>query len=322
MRGDLNQGRAFWNVPDHDRPYAFPSIRGPDVEKYGDNGHFTADRHSRGPDAVGPQSFRHVMVHQDGAIPDKVRDPPSDPGAAQRLGAAAIEDRVAVVTGGNRGLGLALVRALAQRGTRVVMATRSLDRGWAALDLLGDLADRVAVRQLDVTDQSSVTRLTSWAERQLGRCDVLMNNAAVLIDDERGSSDVDLDIVRRTLETNLLGTWRVSQAVAPLMRRHHYGRIVNISSSLGRLSSMGPGLPAYRVSQTSISALTRMLACDLADDGILVNACCPGSPDVSISGGRSAVQFTPSADTALWLATLPDDGPTGLFFRDGKAIEW
>jgi NAD(P)-dependent dehydrogenase (short-subunit alcohol dehydrogenase family) len=229
---------------------------------------------------------------------------------------------VAVVTGGNQGLGLALVRALAQRGTRVVMATRSLDRGWAALDRLGDLADRIAVRQLDVTDQSSVTRLTSWAERRLGRCDVLINNAAVLIDDERGSSDVDLDIVRRTLETNLLGTWRVSQAVVPLMRRHHYGRIVNISSSLGSLSSMGPGLPAYRVSQTSISALTRMLACDLADDGILVNVCCPGSPHVSINGDRRTVEFTPSADTALWLATLPDDGPTGLFFRDGAAVEW
>ncbi|MGH3217150.1 MAG: SDR family NAD(P)-dependent oxidoreductase [Streptosporangiaceae bacterium] len=262
------------------------------------------------------------MAHQDGALPGGAGNSRCDPGAAHGLSSAATGERVAVVTGGNRGLGLALVRALAARRTRVVMATRSLDRGWAALDLLGDLADRVAVRQLDVTDQRSVTRLTSWVERQLGRCDILMNNAAVLIDDERGSSDVDLNIVRRTLDTNLLGTWRIAQAVAPLMRRHHYGRIVNISSSLGRLSSMGSGLPAYRVSQSSISALTRMLACDLADDGILVNACCPGPPDVSISGARTAVEFTPSADTAVWLATLPDGGPTGLFFRDGEAIEW
>jgi NAD(P)-dependent dehydrogenase (short-subunit alcohol dehydrogenase family) len=271
---------------------------------------------------VGGHRFRLDMAHQNGAVPGKAGNSPCDPGAPQGLGSAAIEDRVAVVTGGNRGLGLALVRALAQRRTRVVMATRSLDRGWAALDLLGDLADRVAVRQLDVTDQSSVTRLTSWVESQLGRCDVLVNNAAVLIDDERGSLDVDLNIVRRTLETNLLGTWRITQAVAPLMRRHHYGRIVNISSSLGRLSSMGIGLPAYRVSQTSISALTRMLACDLAGDGILVNVCCPGLPDVSIGGACSAVEFTPSADTAMWLTTLPDDGPTGLFFRDGEVIEW
>lgn len=271
---------------------------------------------------MGRPEVRLVMVHQDGAVPGNAGISPCDQGAAQEFGSPAIEDRVAVVTGGNRGLGLALVRALAQRRTRVVMATRSLDRGWAAVDLLGDLADRVAVRQLDITDQSSVTRLTSWVERQLGRCDILMNNAAVLIDDERGSLDVDLNIVRRTLDTNLLGTWRVAQAVAPLMRRHHYGRIVNISSSLSRLSSMGTGLPAYRVSQTSISALTRMLACDLADDGILVNACCPGSPDVSIGGARSAVEFTPSADTAVWLATLPDDGPTGLFFRDGEVIGW
>jgi NAD(P)-dependent dehydrogenase (short-subunit alcohol dehydrogenase family) len=262
------------------------------------------------------------MAHQNGAFPGEAGNSLYGPDAAQGPSFAAIADRVAVVTDGDRGFGLALVRALAERRTCVVMATRSLDRGWAALDLLGDLADRVAVRQLDVTDQGSVTRLTSWVERQLGRCDILMNNAAVLIDDERGSSDVDLNVVRRTLDTNLLGTWRVAQAVVPLMRRHHYGRIVNISSPLGRLSSMGSGLPAYRVSQTSINALTRMLAGDLACDGILVNACCPDPPDVSISGARTPVEFTPSADTAVWLATLPDDGPTGLFFRDGEAIEW
>jgi len=205
---------------------------------------------------------------------------------------------------------------------RVVMAARSLDHGRAALDLLGDLADRVAVRQLDVTDSGSVARLASWTDRQLGRCDVLMNNAAVLIDDERGSPDVDLDVVRRTLETNLLGTWRLTQAIAPLMRRHHYGRIVNVSSALGSLSAMGPGLPAYRISQAAINALTRMLAHDLADDGILVNACCPGAPRVSIAGSRDAVEFMPSADTAVWLATLQGDGPTGGFFRDDKAVDW
>ncbi len=268
------------------------------------------------------QCFRRVTAHHNGAILGVAGDSDPGPSAAQGVGAAAAENRVAVVTGGNRGLGLALVRALAKRGMRVVMTTRSLDRGRAALDLLGDLADRVAARQLDVTDQDSVARLASWLDQQLGRCDALINNAAVLIDDERGSADVELDVVRRTLETNLLGTWRLAQAIAPLMRRQHYGRIVNISSELGSLHSMGPGLPAYRVSQAAINALTRMLAGDLADDGILVNACCPGPPEVNIAGSRDAVEFTPSADTAVWLATLQEDGPTGGFFRDGKAVEW
>jgi NAD(P)-dependent dehydrogenase (short-subunit alcohol dehydrogenase family) len=268
------------------------------------------------------QRSRRGTAHQDGAILGVVGDFGVDVATAQALSTAAAESRVAVVTGGNRGLGLALVRALARRGMRVVMAARSVDRSRAALDLLGDLADQVAVRQLDITDCDSVARLASWLDQQLGRCDVLMNNAAVLIDDERGSLDVDLDVVRQTLETNLLGTWRITQATVPLMRRHHYGRVVNVSSELGSLSSMGPGLPAYRASQAAINALTRMLGHELADDGILVNACCPGAPQVSIADSRDAVEFMPSADTAVWLATLPDGGPTGGFFRDNKTVEW
>jgi NAD(P)-dependent dehydrogenase (short-subunit alcohol dehydrogenase family) len=242
--------------------------------------------------------------------------------AAQPPESAAPENRVAVVSGGNRGLGLELVRALAANGMRVVMATRSLDRGRAALDLLGDLADRVAVRELDLTDQVSVARLAATLEQQLGRCDALMNNAAVLIDDEHDALDVDLDVVRRTLETNLLGTWRLTQAIAPLMRRRGSGRIVNITSELGSLGPMAAGLPAYRVSQAAINALTRILAQELADDGILVNACCPGPPELTVADVRTTIEFTPSADTAVWLATLPDDGPTGGFFRDRQPISW
>jgi NAD(P)-dependent dehydrogenase (short-subunit alcohol dehydrogenase family) len=244
------------------------------------------------------------------------------PSAAKGLDASAAEDRVAVVTGGSHGLGLALVRALAQQSMRVIMATRSPDRGRAALDLLGDLANRISVRQLDITDPGSVARLASWLGRQLGRCDALINNAAVLIDDDRGALEVDLDVVWRTLETNLLGTWRVTQAMAPLMRAHRYGRIVNVSSELGSLNSIGPGLPAYRISHTAINALSRILADELAEDGILVNACCPGPSELNVADSRDAVEFRPSEATAVWLATLPDDGPTGGFFRDGRTIEW
>jgi NAD(P)-dependent dehydrogenase (short-subunit alcohol dehydrogenase family) len=267
------------------------------------------------------QRVRRVAAHRDGATLGVVGAflPYSDEAQVSDVTA---ENRVALVTGGNRGLGLALVRALAQRGMRVIMATRSPERGRAALDLLGDLADLVVARQLDITDSGSVARLVSWLGQRLGRCDILVSNAAVLIDDERGSLDVDLDVVRRTLETNLFGTWRLTQAVAPLMRQHYYGRVVNISSELGSLGSMGTGLPAYRVSQAAINALTRILAHDLADDGILVNACCPGVPQVTLADSRDAVEFMPSVDTAMWLATLPDDGPTGGFFRDGNALNW
>jgi NAD(P)-dependent dehydrogenase (short-subunit alcohol dehydrogenase family) len=271
---------------------------------------------------AGARRPRRLTAQRHGVVLSVVDGCRPGPDAGQTPHETPAGHRVAVVTGGDRGFGLALVQALAQRGTRVVMAVRSVDRGRAALDLLGDLADRIAVRQLDVTDQDSVARLAWWLGRQLGRCDALVNNAAVLIDDERGPLEVDMDVVRQTLDTNLVGTWRLVQAVTPLMRRNHHSRIVNISSELGSLTSMGPGLPAYRISQTAINALTRILAADLASDGILVNACCPGPHDASITASPDATEFAAPTGTAVWLATLPDDGPTGEFFREGRAIGW
>lgn len=231
--------------------------------------------------------------------------------------------RVALVSGGNRGLGLQIVRMLAEQGMRVVLASRSVIRGRHAIDLLGDLADRVAVRQLDVTDPASVERLASWLRRTLGRCDVLVNNAAVLLDDDGdAAATVDLDAVSRTLETNLLGTWRLAQAVVPLMRARRRGRIVNVSSSLASLATMRRGLPAYRVSKCAVNALTRVLADELWEYGILVNACCPEPVRFDSWDGDGAAQLSASADTPVWLANLPDGGPTGGLYRERALIDW
>jgi NAD(P)-dependent dehydrogenase (short-subunit alcohol dehydrogenase family) len=208
---------------------------------------------------------------------------------------------------------------LAQQGMRVVLASRSVERGRVAVEVLGDLADRVAVRQLDITDPTSVSPLAFWLYRRLGRCDVLVNNAAVLLDDDTDTAmAADLDVVQRTLETNLLGTWRLTQAIVPLMRASGYGRIVNVSSGLASLASMRRGLPAYRVSKAAVNSLTRILAAELAEDGILVNAC---SPDVEINGGGH-VSLLASTDTPIWLATLPGSGPTGGFYQDRAPMAW
>jgi NAD(P)-dependent dehydrogenase (short-subunit alcohol dehydrogenase family) len=242
--------------------------------------------------------------------------------AGSRLAPEPAEGRVALVSGANRGLGLQIVWMLAKRGMRVVLASRSVDSGRVAVELLGDLASRVAVRQLDITDPASVERLVSWLGQRLGRCDVLINNAAVLIDDDRGSSTVDLSVVRRTLEIDLLGTWQLTQAIVPLMRARRYGRIVNVSSGLASIATMRRNLPAYRVSKCAVNALTRMLADELADDGILVNACCPGRALVEVTDPADASRSSASADTPVWLATLPDDGPTGGFYRGRALISW
>jgi NAD(P)-dependent dehydrogenase (short-subunit alcohol dehydrogenase family) len=230
---------------------------------------------------------------------------------------------VAVVSGGNRGLGLQIVGALAEQGMGVVLGSRSLELGTIAADLLGDLAERVTVRQLDITDPASVGGLTGWLERRFGRCDVLVNNAAVLLDDdEDDAATLDLDTVFHTLETNLLGTWRLTQAVVPMMCARRSGRIVNVSSGLGSLAGMRRGLPAYRLSKCAVNALTRILADELAGHRILVNACCPDPLQVDSRDSHGNVRLRASADTALWLANLPDDGPSGGFYRERMPIEW
>lgn len=257
------------------------------------NGHVSADR--RRVPSVTP------------AVPGPTPDPAS---------------QVAVVSGGNRGLGLQVVRMLAERGMRVVLGSRSVERGRDALELLGGLADRVAVRQLDISREASVAQLAGWLHRRLGRCDVLVNNAGVLLDDDRDSAGADLDVVRRTLEINLFGTWRLTQAIVPLMRAGRYGRIVNVSSGLASLAAMRRGYPAYRVSKVAVNALTRMLADELAADGILVNACCPGRARLEADDDAEMITLSATADTQVWLATLPDEGPTGGFYRGRAPVDW
>ena len=219
--------------------------------------------------------------------------------------------RVALVSGGNRGLGFELVRRLAELGMRVVLACRAVEQGRTAIERLGGLADLVAVRQLDIRDPASVAGLVAWLERRLSRCDVLINNASLLPDDDGEAASVDLDVARCTLETNLFGMWHVVQAIAPLMRLRHYGRIVNISCGL---VTMPHRAAVYRISKSAVNALTRVLADELASDGILVNACCPVDR-IAQPIDRELVAPAPSAETPMWLATLPDDGPTGGFWH-------
>jgi NAD(P)-dependent dehydrogenase (short-subunit alcohol dehydrogenase family) len=171
--------------------------------------------------------------------------------------------------------------------------------------------------QLDVADPESVDAAIAG----LDRLDALVNNAAILYDTWERGVDADLDQVRAALETNLLGAWRTAQAAIPLLRRSPSGRIVNVSSGAGALTDMGGGTPAYRTSKAALNALTRILAAELRGDGILVNSICPGwvATDMGGSGGRPVSQ---GAAGIVWAVELPDDGPTGGFFRDGRPIDW
>jgi NAD(P)-dependent dehydrogenase (short-subunit alcohol dehydrogenase family) len=223
---------------------------------------------------------------------------------------------VAVVTGANRGIGREVVRQLAERGYTTVLGSRDLTKGQRAADELG-LGDRVIARSLDVSDENSVRAFADG----LDACDVLVNNAAVDYDTDQRAAGADLARVRGDLDTNLFGAWRTTQALLPLLRRSEQPRVVNVSSGAGQLTDMGGGTPAYKISKVTLNALTRMLAAELRGDGVLVNAICPGwvATDMGGAGGRPIEE---GAAGVVWAATLPDDGPTGGFFRDGKPIPW
>jgi len=232
--------------------------------------------------------------------------------------------RIAVVTGANRGIGLEICRQLAQHGgIRVVLASRDEKKGKAAADKLRSEGLEVDNHKLDVTSDNSIKTLAGWMADTYKRCDVLVNNAGILAD-PRGSRVLDSNVEtwRDTLETNLFGPLRLVQSLAPLMKLNSYGRIVNVASGQGQLSDMGAGTPAYRVSKTALNALTRTLAAELKGSGVLVNSMCPGWVKTDMGGSSAPRTVEQGADTAVWLATLPDGGPNGGFFRDRKPIAW
>lgn len=230
----------------------------------------------------------------------------------RRAAPPPLEEQVAVVSSGERSVGLALVRRLAELGMRVVMGTDAVDCGRTALDGMGDLADRIAVRHLDLADPESVSVLAQRVDRQLGRCNVLVNNGANLLEGEGGVGDLRVGTAPRAAEMNLLGIWRLTQAIAPLMRRHHHGRVVNLTSGVGWPDRMTSRHHVDNPGQPAMNMLTRILADELVDDGILANACCVGPPEVT----REGPDHSEAVASAAWLATLPADGPTGRFFRN------
>ncbi|MGI8649265.1 MAG: SDR family oxidoreductase [Rubrobacter sp.] len=229
------------------------------------------------------------------------------------------ERRVALVSGGNRGIGLEVCRQLAERSFTVFLGSRDEAKGREAAETIdGD----VRACQLDVTDGASVEAAIENIESGFGRLDALVNNAGISSGREQRGVDVDLDLVRDALEANLLGAWRLSEAAIPLMQKNGYGRIVNVSSALGAITDMGGGNPAYRVSKAGLNALTRILAAELRGTGILVNSVCPGWVATEMGGQNASRGVEEGAEPLVWAATLSNRGPTGSFFRDRQSVPW
>ena len=237
---------------------------------------------------------------------------------------------VALVTGGARGIGFEVVRQLAQRGMTVILGARDLDRASIVSgELAADGLD-VRARTIDVADAGSVKELAAWVEEEFGRLDVLVNNAAAFADWSETASGADLENSRAVLDTNLFGTWRVCQAFLPLIQQSDHGRIVNVASGGGShgdpqfgLATPGGAAASYGISKAAVNALTSKLAAELEGTGILITSVDPGltatAPGMEEMGARP---IPAGASSVAWAATLPDDGPSGGFFRDGEPMPW
>ena len=230
--------------------------------------------------------------------------------------------KIAVVTGGNKGIGFEICRQLARQGVDVILTARDEAKGTEACEALRKEGVPSRFNPLDVDDPESIGRFREFMEREFGRLDILVNNAGINIDAEMTASDVDIGTVSRTVRTNVFGPMLMCQAVVPMMRRHNFGRIVNVSSTMGSLTEMAGGYPAYRLSKTALNAVTRVLAFETMGTNIRVNSMCPGWVRTDMGGPEADRSVEEGADTAVWLATLPDGGPTGGFFRDRKKIPW
>ena len=232
------------------------------------------------------------------------------------------QQKVALVTGSYRGLGLETVKQLASSGYHGIISARRPNRGKQATDDLSKSGLSVSYVNLDVSSPKSISEAASFIDNQFGRLDVLVNNAGIHYDTGNSSTNPDWKIVEEATQINFLGAWRVTVGLLPLLKKGSAARIVNVSSGAGSLHDVSPGTPAYSSSKAALNMLTIQLAAALKETGIKVNAVCPGWVRTEMGGSEAPRNVEHGAKGIVWAASLGEKGPTGGFFRDGKPINW
>jgi len=230
-------------------------------------------------------------------------------------------EKIALVTGANKGIGLEVCRQLAKKGIGVVLTARNEENGKKASDgLSGDGLD-VVFHQLDVTDEASIQQAADYVLATFGKLNILVNNAGIGVDRENTCLNIDIDKIKEILETNTFGPLRVCKAFIPLMQKSEFGRIVNVSSGMGSLTNMGIQSTGYRLSKLALNGVTRILAKELENTNILINSMAPGWVKTDMGGPSATRTLEEGADTVVWLATA-DNLSSGGFFQDRKEIQW
>lgn len=236
---------------------------------------------------------------------------------------------IALVTGANKGIGFEIARQLGKQGITVLIGARDEERGTKAERILADEGVDARFIRLDVTDQRSIDAAAAAIRERFGKLDILVNNAGILAD-EKPPSDYDIRSMIAVYETNVFGVFRTTKAMVPLLLASAQGRIVNMSSSLGSLTlNSDPDFElasflmiGYNSSKAAVNALTVFYANDLRETAIKVNAADPGYCATDLNGFSGMRTPEEGARTAVRLATLPADGPTGGFFNDAGSLPW
>jgi NAD(P)-dependent dehydrogenase (short-subunit alcohol dehydrogenase family) len=228
--------------------------------------------------------------------------------------------RTALVTGANKGIGFEVARELARMGLRVFLGARNVEAGRAAAEKLRANGE-VTFLEIDVANAEKIRRAAEELADHTDRLDVLINNAGILLDDDKDALAVTPDIFETTLRTNTLGPWLVAQAFTPLLKKSREPRIVNVSSGGGQLEDGADGwAPAYCVSKTALNGVTVQLAAALSK--FAVNSVCPGWVRTDMGGENAARSVAEGAATIVWLATDAPHNLTGKFVKDRKVIPW
>jgi NAD(P)-dependent dehydrogenase (short-subunit alcohol dehydrogenase family) len=230
--------------------------------------------------------------------------------------------KIALVTGANRGIGYEVCRQLARLEMQVILTSREVVKGEQAVEALRREGGQVVCFPLDVTEQKQVEHLRLWVAEHYGRLDVLVNNAGVYFGQDKSVLNAPLDVVRQTMEVNYYGPLYLCRAFVPMMKKAGYGRVVNVSSEMGSLAGMGGNSAGYRASKAALNALTRIVASEVRGYNLKVNSACPGWVRSDMGGDHAPRSLEQGAKTIVWLATLPDDGPSGGFYKDHKVVPW
>jgi NAD(P)-dependent dehydrogenase (short-subunit alcohol dehydrogenase family) len=225
--------------------------------------------------------------------------------------------KLVLITGANRGIGLESAKQMKEKDYEVILTSRNAEDGERVARDLG-----VRFHQLDVTSAKSISVLKAHMDAEFGRLDALINNAGILLDRTDSILNIPEEKLRTMLDTNTYAPLNLIRAFLPMMIDQNYGRIVNVSSVLGQITSFSDYTPAYRLSKLALNGITLMLADVLKGKNILVNSVHPGWVKTDMGGAGAPLSLSEGARGLVWAATLPDDGPQGGFFQDGKPMAW